>query len=60
MNMKFHFLWGTQPQDQKQETGNGGDVISGLQVAGKTDLSDIFLFFHKQSTFVPFLSEFLS
>ena len=28
---QFQSLWGTKPRDQKQETGNDSDVISGLQ-----------------------------
>ena len=59
-NMKFHFWWGTNPRDQKQVTGNDCDVISGLEVSGKTDFSNIFLFSYKQRTFVPFLGEFIS
>ena len=34
-NVKFHFHWGTKPWDQKQETGNDCDIISGLQVCKK-------------------------
>ena len=58
--MKFHFRWGTNPRDQKQVTGNDCDVISGLEVSGKTDFSNIFLFSYKQRTFVPFLGGFIS
>ena len=36
-SVKFHFRWGTKPRDQKQETGNKCDVISGLQASRKTD-----------------------
>ena len=32
-SVKFHCQWGTKPQDQKQETGNDCDVISGLQAS---------------------------
>ena len=46
--------------DQKRETGNDCDVISGLKVSGKTDFSDSFLFSHKQRTFVPFLGQLIS
>ena len=42
-NVKFHFQWDTKPQDQKQETGNDYDVISGLQALRKTDFLVIFL-----------------
>ena len=58
--MKFHFRWGTKPRDQKQVTGNNCDVISGLEVSGKTDFSDIFLLCYKQHTFVPFLANLLA
>ena len=47
-NVKFHFQWKTKPWDQKQGTGYDCDVISGLEVSGKTDFSDIFLFSYKQ------------
>ena len=40
--VKFHFRWGTKQRDQKQETGNDCDVISGLQALQKTDFSVIF------------------
>ena len=53
--VKFHFRWGAKPREEKQETGNDCDVISALEVSGKTDFSDIFLFSYKQRTFVPFL-----
>ena len=43
-NVKFHFRWGTKPRDQKLETENDCDVISGLQASRKTDFYDIFLF----------------
>ena len=43
--MKFHFRWGTEARDQKQETRNDCDVISGLEVSGVTDFSYIFLLF---------------
>ena len=56
--VKFHFRWSLKPRDQKQETGNDCDVISGLQVSGKRDVSAIFLFSYKQRTFVLFLGEF--
>ena len=49
----------TKLRDQKQETGNDCDVISGLKVSGKTDFSDIFLFSYKQCTSVPFFGEFI-
>ena len=58
--MKFYFWWGTKLQDQKQETGNECDVISGLQTSQETDFFDIFLFSYKQRTFVPFLSELIN
>ena len=59
-SIKFQFLWGTKPQDQKQGTGNDCDVNSGLQASRKTDFSDVFLFSHKQRTIVPFLSKLIS
>ena len=59
-NVKFNFRWGKKPWDQKQETGNDCDVISGLKVSGKTDFSGIFLFSYKQRTFVQFFAEFIS
>ena len=34
-SVKFHFRWGTKPRDQKHETGNDSDVISGLQASQK-------------------------
>ena len=43
-SIKFHFRWGTKPRDQKQDTGNDCDVISGLQASRKTDLFDISYF----------------
>ena len=57
--MKFHFWWGANPQDQKQETGNDCDIISGLQASQKTDFSNIFLFSYKRSL-VPFLTNLLA
>ena len=33
---------GTKPRDQKQETGNDCDFISGLKALLKTDFPDIF------------------
>ena len=45
---------------QDRETKNDLDIISGLQASRKTDFSDIFLFFYKQRTIVPFLSELIS
>ena len=59
-NVKFHFRWGTKPRDQKQETGNDCDIISGLEASQKTDFSDIFLFSYLQRTFAPFLGELIS
>ena len=56
----FRFRRGTKPRDQKQETGNVCDIISGIQASRKSDFSDIFLFSYKQRTFVPFLSELIS
>ena len=53
-------LLGTKLQDQKQETGNECDVISGLQTSQETDFFDIFLFPYKQQTFEPFLSELIN
>ena len=50
-SVKFHFRWGTKPRDQKQETGNDCDVISRLEVSGKTDLSDIFLYLINNALF---------
>jgi len=47
-SVKFHFRWGTKPRDQKQETGNDCDIISGLQAPRKTDFSDIFLLWANQ------------
>ena len=47
-------------RDQKQETGNDCDVISGLQASWNTDSSDIFLFSYKQHTIVPVFGEFVS
>ena len=41
-SVKFYFQW-VHPQDQKQETGNDCDFISGLQASQKTDFSVIFL-----------------
>ena len=40
--MRLPFPWQTKPRDQKQETGNNCDVISGLQASRKTDFSVIF------------------
>ena len=57
---KFHFWSGTKRRDQKQETENDCDVISGLQASRITDFSDIFLFSYKQHTIVPFFSELTS
>ena len=51
---------GYKTADQKQVTGNDCDVISGLEVSGKTDFSDIFLLCYKQRTFVPFLANLLA
>ena len=59
-SIKFHFWWGTKSRDQKQGTENDCDVNSGLQALRKTDFSDVFLFFHKQRTIVPFLSKLIS
>ena len=42
--VKFHFWWGAKPRDQKQETGNDSDVISGLKVLGK-QISSAFSYF---------------
>ena len=41
--VKFHFQQVTKLQDQKQETGNNYDVISGLKAFWKTDFSVIVL-----------------
>ena len=48
-SIKFHFRWGTKPCNQKQETGNDCDVISGLQASRKIDFSNIFLFSYKNN-----------
>ena len=53
--IRFHFWWGTKQRDQKHDTGNNRDIISGLQTLQKTVFSDIFLFSYKQCTIVPFL-----
>ena len=42
--VKFHFWSGAKPRDQKQETGNDSDVISGLKVLGK-QISPAFSYF---------------
>ena len=34
---QIHFRWGTKSRDQKQDTGNDSDDISGLQASRKTD-----------------------
>ena len=47
-SVKFHFQWGTKRRDQKEDTGNDCDVISGLQVSRKTDFSVIFLLWGNQ------------
>ena len=47
-NGLFHFRCGTKPRDQKQETGNDSDVISGLQASRKTDFPVIFLLWANQ------------
>ena len=52
--------WATKARDQKQETRNGCDVISGLQAPRKTNFSDIFIFSYKQRTIVPFLRPLIS
>ena len=49
-SVKFHFRLGTKPRDQKQDTGNDCDVISGLQDSRKTDFSVIFLLWVNQFT----------
>ena len=41
--LKFHYPWVTKQRDQKQETGNDCDAISGLQASRKTDFSCHFL-----------------
>jgi len=51
---------GTKPRDQKQETGNECDVISGLQASLKTDFYDIFLFSYKQRATAPFLGKLIN
>ena len=51
IKVKFHFRWGTKPLDQKQNTRNECDVISGPQAKRETDFSDIFLFSYKQCAF---------
>ena len=51
---------GTKPRDQKQETGNDGDVISRLHAPRKTSFSNSYLFSYKQRTSVSFLSELIS
>ena len=59
-SVKFHFQWGTKSRDQKQETGNNCDIISGLQGSRKTDFSDIFLFLINNALFYHFLVHWLA
>jgi len=59
-DVKFHFRWGTKPRDQKQETENECDVISGLRTSRKTDFSEISLFSYKGRTIVPFPGKLIS
>ena len=47
-SVKFHFRWGTKQPDQKQDTRNDCDIISGLEALRKTDFSVIFWLWDKK------------